>query len=261
MILVKGLAVAGALALGGTAWMVHQPRWSDWSALRAHPYFAVRSVAVRGAGPLLGERAILDWLGLHDGANVWDASPVAVRERLEEHPMIAHAEVRRELPGRYEITVRERRPEAIVVLDGLYYLDRSGKAFGPIDAEHDHDYPVITGVTAGQAPGARAWALRRVLRLARLCARRGCFGGISEIRLDPERGPVLYPTAPAVPVILGWGSWRVKLERAAQAVAAWPEGADRLTSVDVRFRNQVVVKSVPPVNDIKAPAKRRGVRI
>jgi len=132
-----------AAVLGCAVWMLREP---GWAALRDHPYFAITDLVIRGCGPLLTDEAIRDWLGVRGGASLWDASPVHVRARLEAHPMIARATVRREFPGRFELTVEERRPEAIAALDGLYYLDRSGKAFGPLTAEHGRDYPMIMAV-------------------------------------------------------------------------------------------------------------------
>lgn len=173
--------------------------------------------------------------------------------------MIARADVRREFPGRYEITVRERQPQAVVLLDEPFYVDRAGNAFGPLGRDHSLDYPVITGIRDDMPPGYRRWLLRRALRLARLCDRIGCFGGVSEIHLDAALGPVLYPTAPAVPIILGWGSWAEKLGRAVRTLDAWQGREAGLVSVDVRFRDQVVAR-LPAPDAAGAVAGRRADR-
>ena len=67
------------------------------------------------------------------------------------------------------------------------------------------------------------------------------------MHLADQRGVVVYLAAPRVPVVLGWGSWPAKLERAQRALQAWEGAAERLASVDVRFRNQVVltVRTLP----------------
>jgi hypothetical protein len=160
--------------------------------------------------------------------------------------MIARADVRREFPGRYEITVRERRPQAIVLFDEPFYVDRAGNVFGPLGRNHSLDFPVITGVRDSMAPGYRRWLLRRGLCLARLCDRVGCFGGVSEIHLDDELGPILYPITPAVPVVLGWGSWAGKIDRATRVLDQWQGREASLSNVDVRFRDQVVVRLSEP---------------
>ena len=226
-----------ALGLGLMVWMLREP---GWATLRHHPYFAVTDVTVSGAGPLLTTGAVRDWLGMDGSISAWETSPVEIRARLEDHPMIAQAAVRRQLPRRIGIRIRERRPVAIVALDRLYYVDRHADIFSPLVSGRSHDYPVITGLTADTPAGYREWALRRALHLLRWCGRRLCFGGVSEVHLHPERGVVLYPNAPRVPVVLGWGSWPEKLTRAMRAVQVWHGAPERLASIDVRFRNQVI---------------------
>lgn len=254
-ILSHALGILCAVALIGAVWTYGD--WG-WETVREHPYFEIKEVKVKGAGELLQRGAVLRWLDVSNSLSAWDASPERWRRRLESHPMIAHAEVHREFPGRYEITVRERQPQAIVLLDEPFYVDRAGNAFGPLGPQHSLDYPVITGVEDDVAPGYRRWLLRRGLRLARLCDRIGCFAGVSEIHLDPDLGAVLYPIAPTVAVVLGWGSWAKKIDRASRALEQWEGREARLSTVDARFRDQVVVRLVE--GGARADGRRRADR-
>jgi hypothetical protein len=233
------VGIVCATGLIGAAWAF---RDSGWKTVREHPYFAIKEVKIRGVGELLERGALLRWLGVGESLSSWDASPYGWRRRLESHPLVAHAEVRREFPGRYEIAVHERRPQAIVLLDEPFYVDRAGNVFGPVGRHHSLDYPMITGVRDDMPSGYRRWLLRRGLRLVRLCDRIGCFEGVSEINLHPDLGPILYPPAPAVPIILGWGSWVEKLHRASRALQQWEGRESSLLSVDARFRDQIVVR-------------------
>jgi cell division septal protein FtsQ len=228
------LALIGGLVL----WTVHPPAVA---ALREHPYFAIQQLVITGCGPSLSSEDVRTWLGLSPVTTVWEASPARVRERLLAHPRIAWTAVRRTFPDRLEIVIRERRPQAIAALDELYYLDRSGAMFGPLGPQDNRDYPVITGLAAADSDGTRQWLVRRALRLLRRCDRNRCIGELSEISLDAARGVVVYPVEPSVPIVLGWGSWPVKLERAQRALQAWHGGGDRLASLDLRYRNQVLL--------------------
>jgi cell division protein FtsQ len=248
-----GVAALGALAAAATAPAVRQ-------TLREHPYFAIRDVRVSGTGPLLTRTEVIEWLGIRPGMSVWDASPARIRKRLKAHPMIARASVRREFPGRVVISVRERHPAAVLVLDEPFYVDRSGAAFGPLRDEYSRDYPVISGIDPSLPAGARARAVRRALRLARLCDRHACFGGISEVHLQPDVGAVLYPSQWRVPVVLGWGGWVDKVDRAERLFEQWSGETERLASVDARFRNQVVVRLLPNDAAVAKP-RSRGVNI
>jgi len=225
------------LSIAG-AWL---SRDTATTMLRRHPYFALNQVTITGCGPALTPADVRAWLGFTPQTTLWDASPETVRARLEAHPFISGAVVKREFPGRLDVVVRERRPQAIAVLDDLYYIDRSGRTFGPLRAKDSRDYPLITGLPPGLSEGQRTWMLRRTLRLLRRCDREPCVGELSEVHLEDPRGMVVYPAAPRVPIVLGWGSWPAKLERAERALRAWSTAAERLASLDLRFRNQVVV--------------------
>lgn len=246
----------GLAALAGVAvvWTLHGP---VWAAIRTHPYFAARDVIVRGAGPLLTSEDVLAWLGVDETTSVLDLAPNRVRARLQAHPLVERASVRRDFPSHLEIEIRERRPAAIAALDGLHYLDRNGHVLAPVSSRDAQDYPVVTGLPVDGDPGYRTWAARRILRLVRLCDRSGWSAGVSEVRLDPGRGVVLFPRAAKVPVVLGWGSWRVKLARTERVLAAWDAQPDRLGAIDVRFRNQVLV-TTRPLSEEKPKLKARS---
>jgi cell division protein FtsQ len=124
-----GLGLCAVLGLATVGWMMRRPMAER---LRHHPYFVVSHVAIEGVGPALTPEDVTAWIGLTDATTVWEATPARVRARLEAHPFIAAAAVRRIFPGRLEIVVRERRPEAIAVLGDLFYVDRGGETFGPL---------------------------------------------------------------------------------------------------------------------------------
>jgi hypothetical protein len=227
------------VAVGAASWLLRDP---VWAALRAHPYFAVTDLSIRGAGPLLSEEEILAWLGVSAETRIWDMSPSRVRARLEMHPLIERASVHRTFPNRFVIRVRERHAEALALLDDLYFVGRDGQVLKRFEPGDDPDFPIVTGLGPSPAAGFRVWAVRRGLRLQRLCQRMDCFGGVSEIHFDPQRGMVLYPRQPRVEVVLGWGSWREKIRRAERALRTWEGRTHRLVGVRVQFRNQVVVE-------------------
>jgi len=227
------------VAFGAATWFLHAP---VWASLRSHPYFAVTDLSIRGAGPFLTRDEILAWLGISEQVRIWDLSPARVRARLETHPLIERARVERSFPNRLAISIRERRPAALLLLDDLFYVSRNGQLLRRFDSGENPDFPIVTGLSTQTAPGYRAWAVRRALRLQRLCRRVGCFEGISEIHVDSEGGIVLYPRKPRVQVILGWGSWKKKLRRAERTLRVWEGRTEHLARVDVRFRNQVVVE-------------------
>ena len=260
-----GLGLFAVLGLAAVGWTVRQP---VLERLRQHPYFVISHVAIHGVGPALTPEDVTAWLGLTDTTTVWEASPGRVRARLEAHPFIGAAAVKRIFPGRLEIVVHERQPQAIAVLGDLFYVDRGGATFGPLRPSDPRNLPIITGLDVDAPEGTRNWMLRRALRLLRRCEREApaaCVGPLSEVHVDADEGLVVFPASPRVPLVLGWGSLHTKLARAERALKEWQGTTDRLARLDLRFRNQVVATvrpvAAPPAPASKVPPRRgRGLK-
>lgn len=260
-----GLGLCAVLGLATVGWMMRRP---VVERLRHHPYFVVSHVAIEGVGPALTPDDVTAWIGLADATTVWEAAPARVRARLEAHPFIAAAVVRRIFPSRLEIVLRERRPEAIAVLGDLFYVDRGGETFGPLRDKDPRNLPIITGLDGDVPTGTRNWMLRRALRLLRRCEREttppACAGPLSEVHVDAEDGITVFPANPRVPLVLGWGSWPTKLDRAARALRGWQDSMDRLAQLDLRFRNQVVATvrpaAVPPPPAARPRKRGHGLK-
>ncbi|HVN87742.1 MAG TPA: FtsQ-type POTRA domain-containing protein [Candidatus Binatia bacterium] len=230
-----------------------------WSVARSHPYFAITEITVRGTTRVSREQ-ILEWAGVRRGMSVWAAGPTEVRLRLLQHPDLANASVRRDFPRRVVISVKERIPAAIVVLDDLYFVDRAGHVMDRLRDSDSRDLPLITGVSRSDVEDGSSVLLRRAARLIRLCRRDGCGDGISEIHVDSRSGVTLIPLRRPVAIRLGWGAWRGKLTRTMRVLTAWDGQESRVALLDATYPNQVIVQMRPLPRPPEMP-KRRGAKI
>ncbi len=228
--------------------------------VKQHPYFALNQITVEGNRRLTRDEVLL-WGGVDEGMSIWDAAPNIVQIGLQSHPWIQRVTVRRDLPHRLLIDVRERRPVAIARLDQLTYVDRGGQLLGPLRDDDSRDYPIVTGLDGPTTQAFGSIALHRALQLLRQCERMGCMEGVSEVHVDRYRGLTMVPLHPAVAVVLGWGGWRDKLERLARVFAAWDGQVARLAAVDVSFRGLVVVKLREETHPAPRRSPKRGVRV
>jgi cell division protein FtsQ len=236
-------AAAGLVGVAAAQGLRH--RGAALQVVREHPYFRVERIEIQGAGALVSESELRQWLGVQEGDSLWRSTPEAIEARLESHAMLRSATARRVFPGTLRIRVEERRPVAVAVLDGLYYLDSDGNSFGPLGEDHGRDFPVFTGI-AGGVDGHRRWALRRALQLIESNGAGEIDLASSELHLDPDDGLILFPAHPRVPIYLGWQAWELRLERAGRVLRSWGESAGKLAQVDLRFRDQVVVRLRQP---------------
>jgi cell division protein FtsQ len=222
---------AGAVAAGW--WLVSSPR------------FAVKSVDVRGAH-LVGADRILDAAQIAPGRNVFLLDPRRIARQVEALPEVQRADVIRELPDRVTVVVEERKPFTLVHAGRLHWIDETGHVLGREDQAVTPPAPVISGLTEAELvsmSGAPSGKARDAIRLIRALLRSGSTlaGEISEIDMTEAKGPVLY-TVGGVEVRLGAEEWDERLSRL-EGVLAQPSARDgRIRTVDLRFRDQVVLQ-------------------
>lgn len=226
-----------------------------WSALRSrvrdHPYFALDDVVVERRGHVTAAM-IQQWAGLRPGMSIWDVDAAAVEARLGQLPWVRTARVRRELPNRVVIRVREYRPLAIVRVEArsgetsLYYVAADGRIFAPVDGSDGRDLPYVSGLTRADLEGGSGRgteAVREALgALAAATPHAQALGAISEVHVDLREGITVMPTRPAVPIHLGHGDFAAKLARAARVLPRWAERGSEVQSVRCEFDDQVIVR-------------------
>lgn len=231
LLVAASAAVAGAGL--GARWLLTSPR------------FAVSEVEVRGVHRLSRE-AVLAAVGLAPGVNFFRVDPRAVAARLEALPLVRRAEVIRAFPDRVTVVVEERRPFTLVHAGRLHWIDEQGVDLGPERRAVTPAAPVITGLDAGDlSPGAGGSPERVVVgvSLLRILLRSGSalLERISEIDVSRPDGPVLY-TVDGVEVRLGAEDWEARMGRLLGVLAQLQSAGEAVTSIDLRFRDQVVLK-------------------
>jgi len=223
-------------------------------AVEAHPYFAIREVIVHHHGRL-PEKELREALAIRVGDGIWRVDTAAAEARLRGRFWVRSARVRRELPDRVIVHVREYRPAAILAVSdlrpGLYYVAANGRIFAPVGDTDGRDLPYITGPARADLDGRAGFgpkAVHRALGLLRMVARDGgSIGAVSEVHADPERGLTLLPVRPAIPIVLGWDGLPRKLERLGRVLPLWAERADDVREMSCLFEDQVIVRLRAPL--------------
>ena len=190
-------------------------------------------------------------------------APRLVADRVQRHPWVRAARVRRLPTGTLEIAVTEREPVALVVgADGRprHYLDAEGYAM-PTVRGAAFDVPLLRGAVPPYHPTqpVRDGALRDLL--AALADARAHAPGIDALVSEIEwtAGGARLRTAPAgahgdLLVVLGQGEAAAKLRRLRAFVdqAVLPRPGARFQVIDLRFDGQVVTREAEPAADSAA---------
>jgi cell division protein FtsQ len=226
------------VVVGGAALLV---TWATRS-----PRFAVSVVEVTGQSRL-GRDEIEAASGITRGVNLFTLDTRDVVARLEALPLIRRAEVIRTFPNRVTLAVEERRPFTLVHAGKLHWIDEQGADLGPESRAVAIGAPMLSGLDAGElgsnhgAPSERAALGISLVRLL-LRSQSPLVRQISEIDLSRAEGPVLF-TVDGVEVRLGKEDWEARLGRLQGVLAQLSGAGEAVTSVDLRFRDQVVLKT------------------
>lgn len=112
--------------------------------ITAHPYFDLQDIRVAGNDRLSYED-VLKTAQVNLGLNCLDMNVGEVKNRLDANPWIDSVIVRRELPNRLLIDVREKVPAFWIRQgDGLYFADAKGRVIAPMHPGEQASLPVLS---------------------------------------------------------------------------------------------------------------------
>lgn len=240
-----GLSV-GLAVVAGVLYRLSGPMLIAAASLRdfvvENPYFSVREIQVR-AGERVSGNEIVAIAGLRQGMNIWKVDPARIEMKIAKHPWVRRVLVHREFPRRITIDVEERTPKAIVAVRKLYYVDADGIPFKEVQSGDNMHFPMLTGLSAEELtapdPGTRK-RIAEAVKLAQLMEQRS--HSLSEIHFDAPDKIVVYTTGRRLPLRMGWGDWEGKVARLEQLLTLWKGNEERLASLDMSYREQIVAR-------------------
>jgi cell division protein FtsQ len=208
--------------------------------------FAIERVEVAGQSRLSADEVVRA-SGLVPGQSLWSLDARRAVAGVEALPLVRRAEVVRAFPNRVTLFVEERQPFTLVNAGGLHWVDEQGVPLGPETRAVSLDAPVISGagaddvVAAGRMPSERVASGVALLRTL-MRAQSSLLSEISEVDVSRPEGPVLY-MLDGVEVRIGSEDWEGRLGRLGGVLAQLRASGQTVTSIDLRFRDQVVLKT------------------
>jgi cell division protein FtsQ len=124
----------------------------------ALPLLTIRHVIVESEAAI-PEQELLSLAGLQGGGYYHSLQTAVIEKRLEQHPLVRKAQVRKVFPDTLRIVITRREAVALVVADSAgrsvpLLVDRDGMAFKQGTSGADVDLPVISGISLeGVSPG------------------------------------------------------------------------------------------------------------
>jgi cell division protein FtsQ len=222
-------------------------------------FLAITSLANRWRGELLVER--VDVRGNHIltekdlialakvpiGTPLYDVDLLQIRSRIRSNPYVMDAVVAHDLPSTIKITVRERKPVAILGGPDPYYVSTDGYVLPAVNSKEVFDLPVITGASRSQAikPGIKIGsenfkAATEILADA-ATLNPDLYHLISEININ-STDPTVYTAEQGIPIFFRTEDIHTQL---VYLMSFWnqyvrQQGSERVRSIDLRFDDEVV---------------------
>ena len=134
-----------------------------------------------------------------------------VKSLLESHPWIDRAEITRNWPNQLLITVKEKKPVALLHRDtGLFYLDNKGHIIAAASSSQELDFAVITGLENFNFNPTHTTKTPEILQnamdLLKLASRNNSIlpeQNISEIHITENGELLLFLLERAFPIYMG----------------------------------------------------------
>ena len=218
---------------------------------RGETLFGIRDIHFEGTRHLSWQKLRTFMLETYSG-NLLRADLEQLKDLVESESWVRSATVRRRLPGRLIVSVRERVPVAVAAIDqDLYIVDEEGVVLDRYGSSHlQLDGPILKGLgnVARENPSATRENLEKMGIYSRLMSDLSSSGGdhtrsISEVLLaDPERIAIVRQDDP-VPIYLGSGRFRERYESFLAQKDIYQQlkkEYGRIEYIDVSFENKII---------------------
>ena len=232
-----------------------------WGAVMVHQFFlhdprffidTAEEIQIDG-NTHVSRAQLLNIFGEDIGRNLFRVPLDERRSDLEALPWVEHATVMRLLPNRLRVRVVERRPVAFVRQGGrIGLVDAAGVLLdlptGDNGGEH-YSFPVLTGVDESEPLTTRAARMKIYMQFIKALDAGGMkvSDTLSEVDIsDPDDVKAMIPDHTSeVQVHFGAEDYLARYQKYEQQLPVWRGQYPNLSSVDMRYPNQVVLEMAP----------------
>lgn len=197
------VALVGAVSL----WLYGKAVTSD--------FFTTRHIDVAGNARLTREM-VLQYGGLSEGDNSLSVSIADVERNLRDTPWVEEVSVKRLLPDRFVIKLKERMPSFWVRKgDGLFYANERGEIIAPVESRNFLSLPTLQIL-----PGANDAVpyLAHLLRDLQNGVLPMESGSIAQVTASPSNGVEIYLEDREMRLSIATDDWNGNMARLGAAL-------------------------------------------
>jgi len=224
--------------------------------IRTAPRFEVKALAISGLnGPLkrVTEDEIAGRAEFEVGTNVFRVDLNAIRERVEGLSWVQYAIIQRVLPDQIIVKVVEREPIGLARIGGEVYQFDSEATILDVDAAASTSFPILDGLRArnGETNLKKVEIYRKTLdELGQ--------NDLSEVHINDKLEVAVVSASDPMIVALGTSDYRMRWVKYLQLKAQIQQQYPGAVKIDLRFKNQVIVRMKDDENSDEQVVWRGG---
>lgn len=201
-VVILGMALAIAAVGGMSLWLYNQAVTSD--------FFTTRHIDIAGNVRLTRDM-VLEYGGLTEGANSLKVSIADVERNLRATPWVEEVSVKRLLPDRFVIKLKERLPSFWVHKDGtLYYANERGEIIAPVESSNFLSLPTLMILPGGEDAVPFLGRLLKDLQNGALPIE---SGAVAQVTASPSQGVEIYLEDREMRLAIATDDWEGNLAR------------------------------------------------
>ena len=185
--------------------------------------------------------------------NIFKIDTKAIADKIKKHPLVKEARVSRRPPASIVIHVTEKQPLAVVNAPSLVAVDEGGQPLPKIPPALLRGYPVIADVSFDHRVRQGNPHLAAILTFLRYVKTNepSLYNDIAKISFSKNHHHGIYFQMKSQPitVYVGEADYHIKSARLLTAMSylGKKQQLSKVEYFDVRFKNQVVVKTTEKI--------------
>jgi len=216
---------------------------TGYQFLSSSSYFQLNNIVVAGVSDDFREE-LIKISGIKEKENLLSIESSTIRKNIERHPWIKSVCLKKEFPHTLYIKAENEEVVAIVILETMSFMDKEGIVFKDVESNDCIDFPVVTGLSQGDAKnGAKLKRVASLLNAIHLCASPLLIKNLSEIHVEEDGAFIVYFKKLPFKVFFGRDDFERKIGSLIDIIShlRTTYRLDQARSIDLDYSDRAVV--------------------
>ena len=216
---------------------------TGYQFISSSSYFRLNNIVVAGVSDDFREE-LIKISGIKEKENLLSIESSTIRKNIERHPWIKSVCLKKEFPHTLYIKAENEEAVAIVILETMSFMDKEGIIFKDVESDDCIDFPVVTGLSQGDAKnGAKLKRVASLLNAIHLCAFPLLIKNLSEIHVEEDGAFVVYFKKLPFKVLFGRDDFERKIGSLIDIISHLRSTyrLDQARSIDLDYSDRAVV--------------------